>query len=304
MSYVEVDIEQCQSSFCFFKKIVVKNFTFLIYLILILVRLGITEFFLVLILLELLSWLFSRLLPTSIALKYLLTQRYFVFWLISLMIVLPKGLGIVFLIKMGLPPIHLWFFFISLRLRRTDFFFFRTFHKLIPIVFLSNLLNSLFILMVIFGASSFLLLQFVTFFYVLFCSSLVHRVWIILSLNIRVYVFFFYFGLYAFFILGMLSRIARQEVVSIRRVQSSYSNFLWLTLSGIPPLIFFWLKAVVILFFLKASFFFYSFTMTVFTVIALIRYFRVFHLSLKLRSILFFYISSLLSSWRVFLLFF
>jgi len=93
-----------------------------------------------LVVLELLSWLFVILVPNTSTLNYLLVQRYFLILGIARILFLPSLLIIVFLLKLGIPPFHVWFIKIARVLNKNRFSFIITLHKLIPILFLSKVI--------------------------------------------------------------------------------------------------------------------------------------------------------------------
>jgi len=90
------------------------------------------------------------------------------------------------ILKVGQPPIHLWFLKISFWIKKNEFIFFRTIHKLFPLILISLFLGAkLFPLILLFVSSGLILFQAVDFFYVILRSSLVHKNWIVLSMQYR-----------------------------------------------------------------------------------------------------------------------
>lgn len=112
-------------------------------------------------------------LVSYISIKYLMVQNYFVFLLLLGVMFKVEAVGMAFFLKMGLPPFHLWFFIVSLGLTGPMFLFFRTFHKMVPLLMIVKLISVPMVLLLV-GVSSVLLFQVVVLYYALFCSSLVH----------------------------------------------------------------------------------------------------------------------------------
>ena len=274
---------------------------FFFYVFLMWLAFGISNFLFLLVVLELLSWVFSRVLPSFLALKYLLVQSYFVFFMIMVLLVVPSACGMVFILKMGLPPIHLWFFILSLGMTGWVFLFFSTFHKLVSMVFMSKVLAPFsVVLMILYGVSSVLLFQLALFYYIVFCSSLVHRGWMLFSICVSFYLFFVYFLVYMRVLCCLLIRLDAFKLVTVGVSQSSFTSFVWLVLSGIPPLSFFWLKALVVIFLLGRFYGFYSVLVIGFAVLALASYFRGFHLRLELGNVGFYSVFLFFRVWSIF----
>lgn len=144
------------------------------YFFIVVFSLGANNVVMLLVLLELLSWIFSSMLVSYIAIKYLMVQSYFVFLLLLGIMFKVEVLGAAFFLKMGLPPFHLWFFVVSLGLTGPMFFMFRTIHKIVPLLAMVKLVSVPVVLLLV-GISSVLLFQVVMLYYALFCSSLMHR---------------------------------------------------------------------------------------------------------------------------------
>jgi len=79
-----------------------------------------------LVVMELLSWLFSLLLGAR-AFKYLLMQRYFVLFRLIFIRVSGDLVLAVFLVKIGIPPFHLWLIPVLINLKKINFRFFNHF---------------------------------------------------------------------------------------------------------------------------------------------------------------------------------
>lgn len=251
------------------------------YFLIVVFSLGANNIVILLVLLELLSWIFSRILTSYVSIKYLMVQNYFVFLLLLGIIFKVEAVRLAFFLKIGLPPFHLWFFVISLGLTGPIFLMFRTFHKMVPLLTIVKLVSLPMALLVV-GVSSVLLFQVAMLYYALFCSSLIHSGWILLSLMIRTMFFIAYFILYVGFLRSMLfgMKFLRYSNVS----QFRLVRLVWLGVSGFPPFTFFWLKAFVIF---SVLVFFGDVVVGILlfsSILALTSYFRVFHIGLKLGS--------------------
>lgn len=239
---------------------------------------------------EALSWLFSFLIEKVIVLKYLIIQRFFLFGGLAGLLWNPNLLLLVFLLKVGLPPFHLWFFVLSFFLRKISFLFISTIHKFLPLFFLiklslaRNILNLIFLVMVFSGL---IILETRTLFFSIINSSIIHSNWIIISRLVRIRIFLFYFVLYMTLICLFFNSLAHSKLLSLDFSQNSYRRGLFLILSGLPPFTFFWLEVNVVVFFLLKRFLIALFILVV-AVLRLAIYYRVYHLSLITRERVFY----------------
>jgi hypothetical protein len=186
------------------------------------------------------------------------------------------------LLKIGLPPIHVWFIKLSFFMKKWVFLLFSTIHKLLPLLFMGRLLLSsyvvLAILLVIAGR---LIFQVFELFIVLLTSSIVHRSWTLLSIQFNLKLSLRYWILYSFVFLLFLSTIHFLFLFKGGIEQSSSTAIIWLILSGLPPFIMFWLKVWIFLLLVQVRPGLRL--ILVFTsVLALTSYFRAFHVSLRL----------------------
>lgn len=249
------------------------------YLLILIFSLGANNVIMLLVLLELLSWVFSSMLVPYVAIKYLIVQSYFVFLLLLGIMFKVEMVGIAFFLKIGLPPFHLWFFVVSLSLTGPMFLIFRTIHKIVPLLTMVKLIRVPVVLLLV-GVASVLLFQAVMLYYALFCSSLMHSGWMLFSLMVRTMFFMVYFVLYVGFLTSILFGIKLLRYSNVS--QFSLIRIVWLGMSGIPPFTFFWLKAFVIF---NLLLFFGDVVVAVLlfsSILALTSYFRVFHIGLKL----------------------
>jgi hypothetical protein len=117
------------------------------------------------------------------------------------------------------------------------FVLFRTLHKLVPSVFFAKLLGPITRgLIILFIIATLMLFQLGVFYYVFFCSSIVHRSWMLLSFNVRVCLFLVYFLVYSLLLVSVLAEIDATKVLVLGLRQSSLVRLGWLMFSGIPPL--------------------------------------------------------------------
>jgi len=218
---------------------------FFVYSMLLLSAFGCLNILITLITIEIFSWIFVILIPTYSSLNYLVIQSYFLVIGLIRIIYFPRLLLFVIIIKLGLPPFHIWFIRIALVINKIVFLFIITLHKLFPIIFLSKL---------IFRSWRFLLLRrrvifirrFIarrrTLFFTLLSSSIIHRIWIVVSIVSSKGFVFFYWGVYRILLRIIVNIIILKTVKQSYLVQTIEISKCWLLLSGIPPFIIFWLK--------------------------------------------------------------
>lgn len=266
------------------------------YLIVLLGMGGVRNLILLLFLLELLSWLFAIFIKESRT-KYLLIQRRFLLTSLSGLLWIKELLSLRLLLKIGIPPFHLWMVSLSRRLRLNLFIFFITIHKLGPIRVLSKIIRVYIIVVAWFTSFivAFNLLPTKSLILILIYSSILHRGWIV-RVSIWNYRFFLvYWAVYSLILTMWLSFFKSQDFSIINIKQGSLRNMGWLVLAGMPPFRLFWLKINLFFHFniiriiLRIVF--------IFTIIIALRaYFRVFQSSMLLSE-------SNNSSWLPFLLF-
>jgi len=199
--------------------------------------------------LEVLSWVFVILLPIILSLRYLIIQRYFLILSLFGIVFLKELLPLCFLLKLGLPPLHLWFIRIARLLRNNVFLFITTIHKLLPIFLMRKMFFSLFsvvrfsLLLGLLGRS---LIEASTLLNTLLYSSIVHSVWMVLRVLVRkrfiLLYFFIYFLVRGLLLTSIFTSLLRQNYMAygfVRRVR-------WLLLSGLPPFTVFWLKVTAV----------------------------------------------------------
>jgi len=233
-----------------------------------------------LLILEVLSWLFVVLLPSSSTLNYLIIQSYFLIISLSRVIFLPSLIIIRFLLKLGLPPFHLWFIRISRTVDKLTFSFIITIHKLIPIIFLRKILFRVFSFILVSLSliiSGLALIRRRTLFFTLLFSSIVHSIWIILRITIRKSFLMFYWFTYSLLFITLLRLITFIRLEQSYLIQSIFTSKCWLIISGIPPFILFWLKVYLLIWLLYRIGLFITILVTFVRVFALTSYYRTWH---------------------------
>jgi len=248
---------------------------------------GLVRLLLCLFFVETLSWIFS-LLISSLSLKYLLVQRYFLLVRVMGALWRPSVIFLAIFLKVGLPPFQLWFIHISSLLKKWEFYFFVSVHKVFPLFILGKILlggfwslSSLVAIWIV----GFLIIQIRRFFNIIIASSLLHSVWLILGVRFSPRIIIFYWGLYSF----LIGRIF--YVITFRLPWLNLSNqrmivrLIWLVISGLPPFTLFLLKISILrtLVLIRGL---VRLMVILISVISLAFYYRAFHLTLPLRKTL------------------
>jgi len=199
--------------------------------------------------LEILSWLFVVLVPHYFCLRYLITQRlFFIIGLTSVFYRFKIGVIVAFLLKLGLPPLHIWFVRLSFYLNQIRFIFINTFHKLFPLLLITKfVINFVILIIVSFLVLGGLLIRNMLFPILVF-SSIIHNIWLLISgVVVRKGFFINYWLLYTIVLFGLITRLGIVKTKWITINQGLNRGLNWILLSGLPPFTFFWLKASVIL---------------------------------------------------------
>jgi len=253
-----------------------------LYSLLITVFLGGSSIIFLFIFLEMLSWIFTILIPTFISIKYLIIQAYFMILGLVGLLWVPIFLFFGLLLKIGLPPMHIWFIKLSFFMKKWVFLFFSTIHKLLPLLFIGSLLLRsnvfLIVLLVIAGR---LIFQVFELFLVLLTSSIVHRSWTLLGIQFNLKLSLRYWTLYSIVFFLFLSTIHFLLLFKRGIEQSSSTAIIWLVLSGLPPFVMFWLKLWIFMLLVQVRSRL-GLVLVFISVLALTRYFRAFHTSLRL----------------------
>jgi NADH:ubiquinone oxidoreductase subunit 2 (subunit N) len=187
-----------------------------------------------------------------------------------------------FVLKVGLPPMHIWFIKLSFFMEKWVFLVFSTLHKLLPLFLLGRLLllGSYLsgILLLVAGR---LIFQVFELFFILITSSIVHRRWTLLRIQYRLKLSLTYWVLYSLVFFTFLSTLHFSILFKRGVEQSSSTSVMWLVLSGLPPFIMFWLKVWIFLLIVQVRVSL-RLALILISVLALTSYFRAFHVSLRL----------------------
>jgi len=255
-----------------------------IYFLVLLIRVGISNFLVLLLVIELISWIVSIWL-SRIRFKYLVVQRYFFLGRLFSLIVMKELLVFFLFLKIGLPPFHSWFIRISSFMNKLLFIFFSTLHKLVSLLALGliGLLSNYFLIGVIslLFVRTLIIVQRYSFWVVLVASSFIHTYWMALSLKLNLKLFFIYWAIYSIVTRILLLRNYYNIIVFLNYRQGSLTLIIWLCLSGLPPFTVFWLKLNVVVETLSLRLLLT--TMLLLSAVArMASYYRIFHLNLAL----------------------
>lgn len=220
--------------------------------------------------------------PTHMSIKYLIIQTYFIILALMGLLWFPLLLILGFLLKIGLPPIHIWFMKLAFLMEKWVFLVFSTIHKLFPLLLLGRLFLSrsyfFWILLLIAGR---LIFQVFDFFFILLASSVIHRSWTLLAIQFNIKLRLTYWILYSLVFFIFLRTVHFYLLFKRGIEQSSSTAIAWLILSGLPPFVIFWLK-IWIFFRLIQVRENLSLILILISVLALASYFRAFHARLRL----------------------
>lgn len=266
---------------------------FLIYLRLVLLTGGLLNILIRLFLLEIISWRFIFLLDNFSIFKYLIVQSIFLILRILGIFINPRLLILGFLVKIGLPPFHLWFINLTYLLEKWRFIFITTLHKILPLIILIKIVllgSSIILRGLIIILRGVIILQMGSFFHVVIVSSIIHSGWIMTSYLTRIEIAIFYWRVYSFTLLVFLGRVIFFFIKFLDFRQTLFLSILWLILSGIPPFTIFWLKVNVLSLFLEKRIII-GFIVVIVSILTLRSYYRVYHTSLSLsKRVIFKYI--------------
>lgn len=233
-----------------------------------------------LVILEVLSWLFVVIIPNVSTLNYLIIQRNFFIIRLCRVLFIPFLLIISFLLKLGIPPFHIWFIRVSGYFNKKIFSFMITVHKLIPILILRKVMFRylcfvvLSLRLIIVGVS---LISSRTLFFTLLFSSIVHTTWIVFSMVLRKSFVLFYWIIYNLLFILLITLMTSIYVSQSFLYQRLILSKCWLLISGIPPFIIFWLKVYVLLWFIYTVGIFIRLFIIFVRVFALTAYYRTWH---------------------------
>lgn len=261
-------------------------FVFLSYCFLTVFFIGSTGLVVLVIFIELLSWLFVFFFKRYLCIKYLFIQRYFIIVVLFSILWFPSTLFLSLLLKIGLPPFQNWLIHFRSLLPARRFLFIGTIHKLIPLVLLGKRLlyyRGLLLISSLLIMSRLLMFQRSLFFFVLVCSSIVHSSWIIIGFLANKIFAVWYWVVYRLLIVLLLKTSLFLKTVMLNFSQGVLTMLTWLVISGIPPFTMFWLKTILFFILIKVRVYFR--VLIVFSsVLALRIYFWAFHLRILRRA--------------------
>jgi len=187
-----------------------------------------------------------------------------------------------FFLKIGLPPIHIWFIKLTFLIKKWVFLVFSTVHKLFPLILLGSLfIRRSYFLWVLLLIGGRLIFQVFDFFFILLASSIIHRSWTLLAVQFNLKLRLTYWVLYSL-VFSVFLRTVHFFLLFKRSVEQSRSTaIVWLVLSGLPPFVIFWLKMWIFLWLTQVRERL-SLIVIIISVLALTSYFRAFHASLRL----------------------
>jgi len=232
--------------------------------------------------LELLSWTFTLILPSLISIKYLIMQAYFIILRLIGLLWLPALLMVGFFLKIGLPPVHIWFMKLTFLLKKWVFFILSTMHKLFPLLLLGALLiGRRYLLWILLLTAGRMIFQLFDFFFIILMSSIIHSGWTLLAVQFSWKIGLTYWIFYSLVFLTFLMTVHFILLFKRNVEQSSSTAITWLVLSGLPPFVMFWLKMWIFtrLVQVRENL---SLVLISISVLALTSYFRAFHTSLGL----------------------
>jgi len=250
------------------------------YLRVVILTIGCLRLLRLIVVLELLSWLFVIVIPSTSTLNYLIVQRYFLILRLCSVLFLPSILVIRFFIKLGMPPFHIWFIRIAITLLKRIFSFIMTVHKLLPILFIRKILLR-FVSFRIVSLRLFIvgiaLIRRRTLFFTLMFSSIVHTIWIIFGMFLRKSFVLFYWSRYRLLFIILIRLLRFIKIDQSYLSQSLFISKCWLLISGIPPFIIFWFKVHLVIWLVSIVGLFMRIIIILVRVFALTSYYRTWH---------------------------
>lgn len=256
-------------------------FLFLIYFIFLLLRFSSRNIIILLLLIEVLSWRFTLILTSSLIIKYLIIQRYFIILSLIGLTNIPRILMLALIIKLGFPPYHLWMIALFTKVTAFVIRFAITIHKWLPLIVIGryfSVINS-FSIVLICIIKGILLISVQNIVVIFIFSSIVHSAWLLVAYKLRISFILIYLVLYNLLYTLLVSSTRSYTKIS-RTFQRSSTSFLWLIISGIPPLLLFFIKLSLLTLLIEFRALIRSILIIV-AVINLVSYYRVFHLSLQ-----------------------
>lgn len=249
-----------------------------IYIVCLTYILGVTELVVLIIIIELLSWIFIFFIKKFEVFKYLLIQTVFllvrlisILWYIRIII-------LVMLLKLGIPPFHLWFINLTSTMNKYSFLFITTVHKILPLFRIRKFLYTThrYLIILVILRTGILIIERNELFNTLIVSSIIHRGWILVRRWVSIKIIFLYYIIYSLIISLFVFTLKIKSLWYSRTEQNRNSRSLWIILSGFPPFSLFWLK-VILLSILVFKTLRLRFILILVSVIRLFVYYRIFH---------------------------
>nr|YP_009346439.1 NADH dehydrogenase subunit 2 [Paralongidorus litoralis]AOT84250.1 NADH dehydrogenase subunit 2 [Paralongidorus litoralis] len=219
-----------------------------IYILILLSYMCMSELLMILVSLELLSWVFSFLLSKEAVFKYLLIQSFFLLVSIMVLLSLPELFLLALSMKMGLPPFSIWLLSLIQGLEKKSFVWMMTVHKLAPMLTLLQVMNGqvLFLSVVLVSLSGGATLLFSHFTMVLMFSSFIHSGWMLLAYYSGTSLFWVYWSQYSVGLMILVLFLTTLEMKLFSVPQGTLFISTMLIVSGLPPFMIFWLKLYVL----------------------------------------------------------
>lgn len=229
-----------------------------------------------------LSWIFTILMPPFLSIKYLIMQAYFIVLSLVGLLWRPFLLVVGLLLKVGLPPMHIWFVKLSFFIKKWVFLVFSTLHKLLPLFILGRLfISGSYLLVILLLGAGRLIFQVFELFLILINSSIMHRRWALFGIQYRLKLSLSYWVLYSVVFFTFIRAIHFFTLFKRGVEQTRSTGLTWLILSGLPPFVMFWLKIWIFLFVTQVSVGLRLILIFI-SVLALASYFRAFHISMRM----------------------
>lgn len=140
---------------------------------------GLRNLFLAAVSLEIVSWVFILLVEKFFRFKYLVVQRAVFFLMVLGILRFRNLLVLALLVKLALPPFHVWFLNVAAALKNVELLFFLSPHKILPLFLFGKVVShigGLFLFSLFLVTRRVLILATRGVFYILVVSSLNHTV--------------------------------------------------------------------------------------------------------------------------------
>jgi len=194
-----------------------------------------TSIFILVIIIELLSWILSVFIIDT-AFKYILIQGFFITLVIIRVFFYENTLIWILLAKVGIVPFHSWYIILSKRLILLVLWMFITLHKVIPLLLLGVFLdNSKIILFIL--TNTLVLTGVFSLFGIILLSSSSHLLWRLILISISIIIALSYWVFYTLISLSYM----RSTSFGIL-ILSIFLGVIFLVITGLPPFLFFSLK--------------------------------------------------------------